>query len=358
MNFPEIFKLRYSRAALLVGAVFVLIFGAFVRPVQAITTTPRIEINANPGESVTEILKISNEEKQSRTFYTNLQNFESQDESGSPRFTNRKEDLAVWVEVAEVITIGPGETLEIPIKVNVPENADPGGHFAAMFLETTPPNADQGGQVGISSKLGTLLLLRVNGDFVQNANILEFATKDKKRFFTALPVYFYYRFQNVGEDHLRPVGDVLITNMFGRTTKILPANPVDGSILPKSIRRFETVWASSWGDLQQGADPEIPSPAGPGFWDQVKYQWHNFAFGKYKASLSVVFGTKELKSDSKSYTFYVIPWQLITVVISGLIVAFIVGRFSIKRYNRYIINQATNNKSPKKRRTKKDKEPL
>lgn len=358
MNFLVFFKLRYGRAALLVGAVFVLVFGSFINQSQAITTTPRLEITADPGESVTEILKISNEEKQSRTFYTNLQNFESQDESGSPRFTNRKEDLATWVEVSEVITIGPGETIEIPIKVNVPENADPGGHFAAMFLETNPPDVDQGGQVGVSSKLGTLLLLRVNGDFIQNANILEFATKDKKRFFTALPVYFYYRFQNVGEDHLRPVGDVLITNMFGRTTKILPANPVDGSILPKSIRRFETVWASSWGDLEQGTDPEIPSPAGPGFLDQVKYQWHNFAFGKYKASLSVVFGTKELKSDRKSYTFYVIPWQLLTVIISGSVIVLVVGRFSIKRYNRYIINQATKSQPPKKRRTKKEQKPL
>lgn len=336
----HIFPLR--RALVLSGAAFIialLVVLTGTQQARAATVTPRVELSGNAGQTVRDVLKVTNEERQSRTFYTDIQNFESQDESGAPRFSQRREDLATWISVPASITVGPGQTAELPLVVTIPYSAEPGGHFAAVFLQTSPPE-NSGGEVSLSAKLGTLVLLRVNGEFVQDATVLEFAAKDKRSIFTALPIYFYYRFQNVGDDHLKPVGDVLITNMFGRLTKVLPANPVDGTVLPKSVRRFETVWASSFGKLEQGANPEIPKPAGPGFWNAVKYQWHNFALGKYTATLKVVYGTKELKSEKVKYTFWVIPWQLLMVVIGGVLVLGIVGRFGVRRYNRYIIRQA------------------
>jgi hypothetical protein len=340
MRLNNFLKINSSRTALTIGAVFVLALIFPLNQASAVTITPRIEINSDPGKTVVENVKISNEERQSRTYYLSIQNFESQDESGNPRFSNRREDLATWVELPETFTVGPGETKELELTIRIPSEVEPGGHFAAIFFTTSPPSESDSGLVGVSSKLGSLILLRVSGDFVQDASLLEFATKNKQRFFTALPVHFYYRFQNIGEDHVRPVGDVIITNSLGRTAKILPANPVDGSVLPKSIRRFETVWATSFGPLEQGPSPELPKPSGSGFWDNVTYEWQNFAFGKYTAKASIVFGTKELKSARDSFSFYVLPWHLLLVVLISLTILFIISRFSIKRYNRYIIAKA------------------
>jgi hypothetical protein len=86
-------------------------------------------------------------------------------------------------------------------------------------------------------------------------------------------------------------------------------------------------------------------------WNDVKYQWQNFAFGKYKATIKVVYGTKELRSANAKVTFWVIPWQLLLVTISGAAVILVVGRFSLKRYNRYIIaqSQRQGNASPRKK---------
>ncbi len=346
----------FKLALVLSGAVFV-ICAAFanlilVKPAQAATVTPRVEVTGSPGKTVVTALKITNEERQSKTYYTDIQNFESQDESGNPHFTTRKEDLSTWVSVQESVTVGPGQTVEVPISIAIPSQVDPGGHFAAVFFQTTPPNTDSG-SVALSAKLGTLILLRVNGDFVQDATILEFGAKDKKRIFSQLPIYFYYRFQNVGDDHLKPVGDVLITNMIGRLSKILPANPVDGSVLPKSVRRFETVWATSGKPIEQGLNPQIVQPNGSGFFNAVKYQWNNFTFGKYTATLKVVYGTKELKSEKVKYTFWVIPWQLTLVTLIALVIIIVCGRFGLKRYNRYIISKAqfssTKSRQPRSR---------
>ena len=332
-------KLNSFRALKLSGAVFVIFVIFFANQAKAITVTPRIEITSNPGETVREVFKIRNEERQSRTYYTSVENFESQDESGTPRFSLRKEDLATWISLPEIVTIGPGEAKEIEFTLNIPKDAEPGGHFSAIFLQTSPPS-NNGSDLAISAKLGSLILLRVNGDFQQGGGVLEFATKLKKHFFTSLPIEFYYRFQNDGDDHLRPVGDVLITNSIGRTTKILPANPVDGSVLPKSIRRFETKWLTAFGPVEEDPLKDAPTRPGKGYWENTKYEWHNFALGKYSAKLKVVYGTKELKSSKSEFTFYVLPWHLLLLVLLGAIILFIILRFALRRYNRYIIANA------------------
>lgn len=332
-------QFNYFRALKVSGAVFVLFIVSFINTAQAITVTPRIEINVNPGETIKEVFKIRNEERQSRTYYTSVENFESQDESGTPRFSLRKEDLATWINLPEIITIGPGEVKEVEFTIITPKEAEPGGHFSAIFLQTSPPS-NNGGDLAISAKLGSLILLRVNGDFQQGGGVLEFATKFKKHFFTSLPIEFYYRFQNDGDDHLHPVGDVLITNSIGRTTKILPANPVDGSVLPKSIRRFETKWLTAFGPIEEDPLKDAPTPAGKGYWENTKYEWHNFALGKYSAKLKVVYGTKELKSSKSEFVFYVLPWHLLLLILLGATILFIILRFSLRRYNRYIIANA------------------
>lgn len=330
--------MKSRRAAF--GAVLVLAMLLLsVKSVHAVTVTPRLELNGDPGQSLRETFKVTNEQRQSQTFYLSFANFRSVDESGTPVFSDRAEDLATWIEAPSQVTIGPLDSVEVPVTVRIPSDAEPGGHFAAIFLQTSPPAPDQPGQIGISGKLGTLILLRVGGDFVQGATILEFGTKNKSYFFISLPITFYYRFQNIGDDHTKPLGDVIITNMVGQTSKILPANPVDGSVLPKSVRRFETTWSDSGKPLKQEIVAKIQEPP-RGFWPMVKYEWQNFAFGKYQAKLKLAFGTKELQSANASFTFYVIPWQLLSIVIPALIITLILIRWFVRRYNRYIIGRA------------------
>lgn len=311
---------------------------------QAATVTPRIEVNAEAGQTVREVFKVTNEERESRTFYLSFENFQSVDESGNPSFTGGLTDLASWISGPETVTVGPGDSKEVSVSISVPTNAEPGGHFAAIFLQTDPPNTGSG-QVAISSRLGSLVLLRVGGEFEQGGNILEFATNQKQRFFTSLPVTFYYRFQNTGDDHIKPLGDVQVTNTFGMTSKLLAANPVDGSVLPKSTRRIETSWIDSGKPLKQDVDRALPEDTGKGFFGKAGYQLKNFAFGKYTAKLKLVYGTQELKSTNASYTFFVIPWQLILIVLVGLSIILPLLVMGVKRYNQHIIRKATGKRS-------------
>jgi hypothetical protein len=76
------------------------------------------------------------------------------------------------------------------------------------------------------------------------------------------------------------------------------------------------------------------------FWDAVNYQARHFVFGRYTATLKVGFGVKEFKTDRATFVFYVIPWQLLIVIIPALIILLIILRWILKRYNRYIVNSA------------------
>src|SRR3989338_1022366 len=149
----------------LFGAALIL-FAFFVSTSfsQAATVTPRLELNGDPGQTLRGAFKIHNEERQSKTFYVSFENFQSVDETGNPTFSGGKEDLATWITAPESVTVGPLDFKEVPMAVQIPLNAEPGGHFAAIFLTTEPPSAKEQGEIALSSKLGTLILLPVNGE--------------------------------------------------------------------------------------------------------------------------------------------------------------------------------------------------
>ncbi len=333
---------RYSQAISLAGGIFLILtvlLSGIVNPsiAKAITITPpRIDLDGDPGSKVSSEFKVMNEGSTSITYYTQVENFEAKDESGNPQFVQSKEGLATWISVPSSIAVAPGEKKTIPYTVNVPKNAEPGGYFASIFIRTTPP-ATSGGEVSIGARLGTLVLFRVNGDIQEGVNILEFSTKDKKRFYSSLPVELYYRFQNTGADRVKPAGDVIIKNILGMKAKILPANKSEGSVLPRSIRRFEMAWMNGGGG--QESKEAILTPHVPGsFFSEAKYQFSHFAFGYYTANLDITFGQNN-NTAKETFRFFVIPWQLLIIVVVGLALVVTILRLLLRWYAKRVIRK-------------------
>jgi hypothetical protein len=184
--------------------------------------------------------------------------------------------------------------------------------------------------VGIGAKTGILILLTVKGDIPEDGGVTIFDTVGGKRFFSALPISFYYRFQNGGGDRILPSGDVVIKNTIGITSKRIPGNPVEGNILPRSTRKFTTHWVGRDGDTGV-----VPS----GFFAAANYQFHNFAFGKYSAHLKLTYGSKGLTTDSVVRVF-VFPWQLLVLVIVILTAIFFGIKTALYHYNKWVIGKA------------------
>ena len=306
---------------LLSTVVFASIFFLSHTPsAQAVTVSPlRLELSASPGDTVSAQFKLYNEENKTNVYYFSTANFDAKDESGQPQFTTDTQGLASWVQRPTNLTLQPKSYQVVDFSITVPRDAEPGGYFSAVLASTLAPETGESQSVSLANQVGVLLLFRVNGDVAEGADVLEFDTAKKQHFFTALPVQFYYRFQNGGDVWLKPLGDIIISNIFGSTTKIIKANSTGGDVLPKSIRRFQAAWLESGGNIEQ--DPLlITSPISPkGFWATVNYQWKNFVFGRYTANLNLVYGTDVKQGITKKIAFWVFPWQLLLVEIISFI---------------------------------------
>ena len=320
--------------------------------VFALTLSPPLyEIGAMPGQTLKTGLKVFNETDKAGSFYFEAQNFTAEGEEGDPYFVTEidKEGLASWIELPDLIYLEPGELKQVEFIIKVPENADPGGHYAAIFLSTSPPSAEGAGAVGVAAKIGSLVLLRIGGEIIEQGKLIEFGLADGKRLFEHLPIDFLVRIENLGTVHIKPAGTIEIRNIFGIKTEEIKVNiakmpdgkerPV-GNILPESVRKFESSWQAGLPAGQAGEAENQPET----FWQKVKLEKENLALGRYEAKLNLDYGAENDKKITAVLSFWVFPWHLILVSFIVLVLALALLVFTVRGYNRWIIKKAMANK--------------
>ncbi len=318
-------------AALLVGA------GFFVRQeAQAITLVPpSLEYVAKPGESVEGIMKLINEEGETKTLYVSTANFTAKGETGTPdfQFDVPSSNLASWITVGtQELTLESQRTQQVPFTITIPETAEPGGYYAGIFFGTQPLQNTGAGQIGIGSKIGTLIILRVEGEIFESATIEEFGFDVAKSKFNRLPLNFMLRMRNNGNVHVRPTGTVTVRNMLGGESVSLLMNQAHGAVLPSSIRRFEALWKKQ-ADTQKQGD----------FFQELGREWKNFGLGNYTATATMEFGQqKQVLTASTSFTIF--PWRVLLISVFVLILVILLLVFLIQQYNAMIIKRALRNK--------------
>jgi hypothetical protein len=320
---------------LIFGGLFALGLLLQGNSVLAVTISPPVkEITGNPGETVNGMVKIYNETNQDFTVYSSLSDFTAKDgEGGEPQLIETKEGdvktLSSWIDVPQ----GPFEVKSLDwqsviFQVKIPENAEPGGHYAAIFFGPSEKEAQEGA-VSLNFKAGSLILLRVSGEIKEEGFIKDFYTKLRQKFYDRIPVVFELRVQNNGSVHFKPRGMVEVKNMWGGKVAELPIlkEGAGGNVLPQSVRKYDVQWGE-----ENAKNPPI------GFWGAVKYEWNNFYIGRYAAKAVVSLPLEKI--GESSITIWVFPWQLILVLLAILIVL----AFIFRGYNRWIIKKAREGK--------------
>ncbi|MFA5051927.1 MAG: hypothetical protein WC544_02585 [Patescibacteria group bacterium] len=321
------------------GLAFSLALAAVPGTAKAITLIPpMLEFGLTKGEPTKTSIKIYNETAAPVELYTEVRNFTASGDTGQPAFDftdTEQVGLSTWVNVPDgPITVNPGDRYEVPVTINTPTDASPGGHYAAVFFTTSPP-AD--GQVKIASKIGTLLLADVSGQVTESGSITKFSTIDGQKAFTRLPITFYTMFGNTGNIHLRPTGSITITNMFGKEQTKLTFNSSNGATLPDSTRRYETMW-------EKQSVNETTGNAWAGFWKEYTNERENFAIGRYKAHLSITAGTNSDVTAASDTSFWVFPWHIVLVWFVVVVLGIGVLILGIKKYNQWIVKKSQGTK--------------
>lgn len=321
------------------GFMIAVLLGVVLLPLtgNAVTISPPIiELDAARGDIINQTIKVRNETQDNVTYYLSAERFVAGGEEGQPQFVGEDIGLATWMNFpVDSITIPAGETVEIPFTIAVPNFAGPGGHYAAIFLSTLPPEATTGGsQISIATKIGTLVLVRIAGDIKENASIVEFSTTADT--FDSLPVDFRVRVENNGNVHVKPMGTILLKNMFGSVAGQVAVNEQGGNVLPDQIRKFEASWVKN------------PNAVGATtFWGKYRQQKENYAFGKYSGELTLAYGTagKVLNSETN---FWVIPWNIIIVNLIIVIIIIAILYFLVKKYNAWLLSKYSKAQKAKK----------
>jgi hypothetical protein len=302
----------------------------------ALTISPPVrELFGEPGKTISGVIKLYNETKEDIKVYPSTNDFTAKDgEGGEPSFIPSEEggvkDLASWIKLpAEGVEIKTLEWQNAAFDIVIPENAEPGGHYAAVFFSPSKEEVGGPGAVGVNYQTGSLILLTVAGETKEEGLIKEFSMRAKKIFYDSLPVFFELRIENLGNVHFKPGGYLEIRNMLGQKVTDKPVLDTNsgGNVLPHSIRRYDLFW----GDSDEKNMPK-------GFFDKVKFEWNNFHLGRYtaKAAVALPLGKNEIREIS----FWILPWQLLIIIALVLVIFFLVFR----QYNRWIIKKAREGK--------------
>ncbi len=290
--------------------VLSLLIGVLFLPQKsfALTVGPaKVEINTNPGEKIKLQFFVRNDSDWEDYFSAEIEGFTEEGEAKSFYANPPEKD---WFKLPEPIKLKPQELKYFNVELNIPQDAPPGGHFLVLWLQNKPPQ-EKKGQVGIVTRVGSLIYINIAGNIIEKAS---FSKIDYKLFNFSFPITFAVSVKNEGNTYIRPEGNWIIKDIFGRTKAILNLNPRILQILPQKEKILENKWE------------------GP------------FAFGPYRVLLSMQYGKDNLKSLTHSFVIFVFPWKFTLILVFILIFLVIVLPRLIKAYNQWIIKKATEKK--------------
>lgn len=284
---------------------------------RKITVSPAVvDRTVRKGDSLAFNIKVTNNRDVAKTYYIFASSFKAgTDESGNPAFTDTDlgpKSVISWFEFPEKsISLRPGERKELPVKINIPGNAEAGGHYGAIILSEQNPGNGQRYVVGVTEEVGTLVLLSLEGLKKEEGKVLDI--KPAQYFFTELPVTINTRFENTGNVHLKPSGLIELFNVFGEKEAVLQINPGFNSVLPQSIRKFENLW------------------------DAPKYFGLFPRIGQYRAEGVVIYGSPEVSQKVAPFYFFLLPKKFILTLLGGFVIFVLIVYILLRVYRSKVI---------------------
>ncbi|HSX29972.1 MAG TPA: DUF916 domain-containing protein [Candidatus Saccharimonadales bacterium] len=287
----------------------------------------RNDFTLDPGTTKTFEVIITNLTSVSARLHPAVNDFiASGDETGTPSIILDEDkyapshSLKQFVSPLQDFTLKAGEERNIKVTINIPQDAAGGGYYGAVRFSPAAATGSADKNVNLAASVGSLVLLKVNGEITENAVIKSFDVRKKDKpgsfFMNNKDLRGVVRFQNDGNVQVEPFGTVTLKR-FGKKVNTVQVNDNSdgqrGSVLPESIRRFD-----------------IPLT-------------NLSSFGKYTLEGNFGYGSTGQLLTAKT-TFYVIPLFIILLCIAlFFVIVFLVFGLPrmIRAYNRRIIRKAS-----------------
>ncbi len=266
-----------------------------------------IDMSAEARDIITKEITIENIADQQITVYPTVNNISLSD-GGSieeflpPSMSDRTRSLASWLEISRMgITVNPGETKTVSLTLRVHPSPVPGTYHALIGFGNGNNRDIAERHVASGQAPGTVVTVTIGGDTNTFMKLSKFIVD---RVVTGPSNQAaVYTFNNPGDEPLIPTGEIILYDSTGKEVGALPVNAEGIEIPPGGEHSFTA---------------EVPVEG---------------LFGKYKAFLSVEYGSSERASVHDTSFFYVFPLKTILILLGVLVC--IVGILSWYFHRKY-----------------------
>ena len=266
----------------------------------------KFDLTVAPGETETVEILVTNRSGIEKVFTLTTEDMTGSDDLDSPTVLLGDDvgpyTLKDYLSVpANKFVIAPGERVTVPITVSLPADAEPGGRYGRLLVQTASTGAPAGNtpSAAVVSRIAVLFFVSTPGELDRSGELVDFVTVPKKTYFSSGPITFGLVYENTGTVHTNPAGEITIHNMFGQEVGYLEVLPWFS--LPQSLRLREVEWERA------------------------------SLLGRYTAEARVYRGFGET-IDTKTITFWVIDWTILAITTGVLAMCIVLVRFVSKRF--------------------------
>lgn len=291
------FSFKLLKRLLVISAFFFFL----TKPIFAQQSLPllvypaRVQLEVSPGEKTAVTINFVNQSDAPLSGFFRVADFVVVDNKGTPELIEAKEaanprfSASSWFSTFyDRGTIPANEKVSYLAQIQVPVNAAAGGRYAAIYFEPNPVLSESktGGEkaTAISSRLASLIYIRVKGPIKESALITQFSANKFQEFG---PVKVKTEILNRGDYHITPKGKIVLTDYFGRVIDQQKIEEVN--IFPERSRVFENSLGKKW------------------------------LAGRYKIELSATYGEKNQVLSAALY-LWVFPWRVALIVLLTVII--------------------------------------
>lgn len=261
---------------------------------------PALEHKLNPGDKAQGFTKIINRSTVPLTFRVSVQDYVVMDTIGTPTILppntlSNKYSAAAWIGITpETFTLQPGATQIINYYIQVPADARPGGHYAAITYIPVVGQGVKGSGSTVNSELGSLFYITINGPIHEQALISKFFANPFQEYG---PVNVFTQLKNLGDLHIAPKGTITVTGVFFNQTQSLATH----NIFPGAARDFQNTFGQS------------------------------LMVGRYKATLMASYGSNNNLPLMATMYFWVFPWRVALVIVLAIAALVLAGLYLRKK---------------------------
>ncbi len=301
----------YTNNCVKVLTILVLFFLLLIIPrgveaAPSYSVTPLvIDEDVEPRDIIEKVITITNTGTQPVSVFPSVNNIALDSGGGIQKFlppvmSDQTSSLASWIEISRAgIDIKVGETKTVTLTLRINPNPREGVYHAFLGFGYGRNRDEAEAMVSRGDAPGTVVTV----NFAEKkTTLLKLSRFLVDRFITSAENHgAAYVIKNPGDEALVPTGEIIIYDKRGIEVAALPVNPDKMAIDPGGEQTF---------------DVTVPSDG---------------LFGKYKAFLSVEYGTAQLASVQDTAFFYVLPLKATLVGVGMLLVIIVLVSLYVHR---------------------------